>query len=702
MPPNGKPKQSQIADLLRPNPDLQRGPGDRIPGAKDGEPDIDKDFLSEELVKSFRQCIQDRAAFGFETKRRYDDEAYYGIKNEFFSNWPWPGASNFLEPITPTLVDVGVSHVHETMFRDVSKTILVEGIGKEDSPYAPLVSHVLNFEVGIDSNMIEAQGDNIFRTFQKGTGFLKTWVDFGDEFKIRNASIPIHLCFKPIYKSGCQRADVPYIHQLIPLNENEWKFRQGIGRYEHLEAVTPGWGMGEALTQEDVNLIQSQITGLDVTAADSRDMRYLVETPITHYPKGKFKALELIVTWSPKNGIIHRVVENKDLIRNMSDYWFYKNAGFAYHRSMPEILRDIQEKANYTDKQVTDAADKAITPAAFIEQGSGFDPNENMRAPTGMYEVAKGTKITFEQPNIAAIIERGNQIDRLWDKAERRTGLTEIFQGLTPERRQTATTDRLRNNKAENRFKTLLKNYGVGWRNTANIIYELTDRNIPKKKLIMILGSADYSSTKQIFPQKDAPAFGMGLNAQFNFSLAAITQGEKDEQDARHTEFLNETIKIFGNDKAALWKSYRAKAELINFKDWERIVSKPPEADIMAIDEVFQRIESGETGLQPSPFMTDQILLEYFRYRIRAHMITDRYKNYPPEQKQELDIYAQNLERIMASTKLATFEHRAKSEPDIAAGLDMMASQFGAPGAQGGQPGAGAPPPAPPMPGMGA
>ena len=89
------------------------------------------------------------------------------------------------------------------------------------------------------------------------------------------------------------------------------------------------------------------------------------------------------------------MIENKDLIRPLSDYGIWLNDGFAYNRSAPEILKDIQDKANYTDKQVTDAADKAISQPGYIEEGSGFDPNDHVRVPTGMYEVKKGTKITL-------------------------------------------------------------------------------------------------------------------------------------------------------------------------------------------------------------------------------------------------------------------------------------------------------------------
>lgn len=677
---SSRPKQSDLIRLLKPNPDLQNSPADIIPG-KQTKPDIDEDYLSEELVRTLRDCIRDRESFGFEYKRRYDDESYYGIKDKFFDNWPWPGSSNFLEPITPTLVDVGYTHIHAAMFRDKLKAVGVEGVGKEDRPYAPLVAHVLNWEFAIDSNMFEVQISNAFRTLQKGTGFVKTWVDFGDNFRMKNASVPLELVYKPIRKSGCQRQDTWFTHQLIPMDENDWKFRQGLRQdgktiYENFDLIAPGWGAGEAFSAEDSMLIKSQITGLDVSASDKRDLRYMVETHITHYPKGKFKAMELAVWWSPKHGMIHRLIENKDLIRPLSDYGIYLNPGFAYHRSLPEILRDIQEKANYTDKQVTDAADKAISSPGYIEEQSGFDPNAHVRVPSGMYEVKKGTKITFEQANMAPLIERGNQIERLWDKAKIRSGFTDIFQGLEGERAGTLGGDKIRLNKAENRFRTVLDTFGIGWANTCNIGYELTDRNIPREKLVKILGSSDYTNIEQLFPKDDQKQFGIGIEAQFNFFLAGKTQQEIEEEEFQTQNFLNENIKIYMQDKGIVWKCQRAKAELINYKDFERLVPRPPESDTMSVDEVLQRIESGEFMLQPSPLM-DSVMIEFYKFRVQSFKMTERYKNYDQRKKIELERYLAKLDSIAVGQNIARFQAQAKTDPEVAGALDEVMQRLG-------------------------
>jgi len=169
-----KPKPSEIVKLLRPNPDLEDlRPNDIIPGNQK-EPEVgDKDALSAYLQKITKQDIQDRDAFGFIEKQVYNEKAYYEQKDEFFSNWPHPNASNFIEPITSTMVDVGWDAVHSAMFSNPLKTVRVDGVGKEDKPYAPLIAHTLNWENSMESDMLQVQDMNIFRTLLRGTGFVK-------------------------------------------------------------------------------------------------------------------------------------------------------------------------------------------------------------------------------------------------------------------------------------------------------------------------------------------------------------------------------------------------------------------------------------------------------------------------------------------------------------------------------------------------
>ena len=678
-----RPKQSQLIALLRrPNPDLERKPGDIIPG-KQPEPDIgDKDALSEFLRRTMRDCVTQREDYGFQEKQAYNERTYYGIKNDFFSHWPWENASNFPEPITPTFVDVGWTQIQAAMFRNPMKTVIVSGIGKEDRPYAPLVAHTMNWENGVENELYDIQGMNAFRVLKNGTGFIKTWLDIGDDFRIRHASIPLHLVYKPIRGNGCQRDKTPYTHQLIPMNEEDWKFRKGLkigGKsvYENLDLLAPGFEPAESLMAEEMRMLQNQITGMDVEGHETKNMRYMIESHATYYPPEKLKAVEIVVWWSLRHGLIHRVIENdpdfEQKIRPLADYWLYSSDGYAYQRSLPEILRDIQEKADYTDKQVTDAADVAINPPGYIDKQREFGKENYLRAPTGLYEVERGTKIMFEERNIAAIIERGNYVDKLWDKAKIRSGFTDIFLGMEGERRSTLGGDKIRLSKAENRFQHILNTYGIGWRRTCEIQYELTNRNIPRKRLVQILGSADYSNVNQLFPAVQGEGAGMGLDRKFNFGLAGKSQIEQDEEDSNALQSTQEILlSPFGQLPAVAYKALKRRAEIRNFLDFDTILSRPPEADILSVEEVLQKIESGEIEVHPSP-LTDRQTAEYQLFKFGAFMrSSDRFREYSRTQRAVFQRYVTRLDSIRQMVIMSEAEFQARNDPAMAMALDSL------------------------------
>src|SRR3990167_11502220 len=131
------PKQSELVAQFRDKTEVDLKPNDVIPKDQP-EPDIDKDKLSEFLVKTLRNDIQDRETWGFTERMAYNEKAYNGIKDEFMQNWPYPRASAYPVPISPVLEDVGVSQIMGAMFRNPMKTLNVAGWGKEDRPYAPL------------------------------------------------------------------------------------------------------------------------------------------------------------------------------------------------------------------------------------------------------------------------------------------------------------------------------------------------------------------------------------------------------------------------------------------------------------------------------------------------------------------------------------------------------------------------------------
>src|SRR3990167_1327084 len=602
------PDYSQLLTRLRqPNPDLSQKPTDKIPG-KQVTPDVgDIKYLQECLLKSLRSCIYQRETYGFNEKRLYDVKAYYGIKDEFLMNWPWPRASAFPEPITPTLVDTGKTNIQNALFRNPLKTMLCTGVGPEDKPLAPKVVSVMNWQVGMESNMYSVQDANAFRVLLHGTGWVKTWIDIGDEFKLNNASVPIENIYVPIKSSGCQRGQTEFIHEFIPMTYNDMQFRMGlkIGSkpvYDKLDLILPGFKISESLTFEEMQMLQSQVTGLDVQQADQNDLYYMVETHCTFYPKGQYKAKELLIHWSPKGGTIHRIIENIDLVRPYAKYYVYPQPGFAYHQSLPDKIRHIQEKANYTEKQVTDAADKAIMNVGFIEEGNAFNANDSVRVPSGMYEIKKGTSIQWEPTNISAIMERGRQMDRYWELAQRLTAFNELFQGRQLETNKTLGEAQMVMNKADARFATILNIYGLGWKETCDLIYFYDDRYIPREKVVKILGATEYYSVDQIFPQEKSSQFGLNLNSKFNFSMAGKSQIDQDVEDKNTVIFCDQIVaSVFGQDKCIAWRAMKEKADTVNFHFFDNIVPKPPEADNIGFEEVIEKIMSGEYNVSPSP-----------------------------------------------------------------------------------------------------
>lgn len=675
------PNQEEAANILNQGvaPNLNRRPNDMTPQDQP-EPTIDKKALIQYLVKTTENDINDRDNFGFNSNLEYDLKAYYGIKDKFMMNWPHPNASAYPVPITPVHVDVGYTQIQNTMFRNPEKTVNVGGIGKEDRKYAPFVGAIHNWQNSVESNVYDVQSSNIFRTLLHGTGFVKTFLDVSQQFKFKHASVPLNLIYKSIKGEGCQIDDgCDHITQLIPLTENEWKFRVGLkfkGKtvYEDLDKLQPGFKPLEGINAESLKNLESQITGLDVEGQESRELRYFAETHLTYYPPNSFKPIELVVWWSLSGNMIHRVIVNKDKIRPFSDYKIYPIPGKAFHMSLPRKIRNVQEKANYTDKQVTDASDVVIQPEVFITEGSGFDPNNYVKVLNGMYEVKRDTQIKTIERNIAPILARERSIDRLWREAEQLDGFTELFQGLQTRASNTLGADRIRFTQSQGRFRTLLNTFGVGWQNTQRIQYFFNDRYMPRKKAVKILGSADYKNVEQVFPKEDQTVFGLGFAANLNYSVAGKTQDEVDYENATHEKFLNEIISLYGKDIAVVYKAMQEKADMIDYKRFEVVVNRPIEVDDIGVDEMLQRIESGEKEVIPSPVIDRLKAMQYIVTLEMFRRYNDRFKNYTPEQQATMDRLLQRLNAIYTGSTISSLGARAKNDPETALALEEVAA----------------------------
>jgi hypothetical protein len=689
------PEYPLMADRMREGtPDLSVKANDTIPGNQ-SDPDINEEDLKEVLQKSFKSIIGDRDSGRWVDKRNYEIAAYFGIKDDFYSNFPWPNSSNFPEPITPVLMDTGQSNIMASMFRNKLKTTAVSGIGPEDKRAEKFVGNVMNWQFGVECDMYQVQDATAFWTFLHGTGTVKALIDLSDEYRLKPVSVRIQNMYVPFYSKGYQKKDTDIVHQIIPWSNADYESRKllkinGKSVYEGLDELLPGFRVGQMSGSDEQKVLESQITGIDLSAEESREMRFPVETYITFYPRESTKAVELIVWWNPATGTIFRKIVNKDDIRPFSRYYLYDIPNSFYKMSLPEKIRNVQEKANYTEKQITDASDKALNQSAFMEEGNSFDPDSSARVPGGMYEIKRGTKITFETPDIGPIIARRGEIDRLWDLAERMTGLTELFQGRETDRKNTATSDRIRTRKAENRFSTIYKRYGIGWAETCEIVNFYNDRYLPREKISRILGAEDYERVEELYPKKDSRPFGFNINGKFDYSLAGLTQIEVDEIRDNNIYFLEKVIdsKLIEN-RGQLWKAYKELSEVIEFKNFEAIVEKPPEANILSVEEVLQRIESGQLEVWPDP----RVDIADYDYRLKLFKKTDKFSHFDDQQKMVLDRFIKRLEYIKIGRELASLDQQAKQNPLIAQSVNDIASKFGQPGA-----GPAAPPQEPAMP----
>ena len=131
---------------------------------------------------------------------------------------------------------------------------------------------------------------------------------------------------------------------------------------------------------------------------------------------------------------------------------------------------------------------------------------------------------------------------------------------------------------------------------------------------------------------------------------------------------------------------------MIDFKEFDTILPKPPEADNIGVEEVMQKIQSGETDIQPSPWMSEMDA-EHHRFKIMAFERTERYQDFDDSQKKTLADYFRRVEGMLFSMKLHAMQVKAQSDPEFASALSDVMNHVG-----GGMNGGGGMPPPIPVP----
>ena len=690
-------------------PTFQDKPSDMIP-QNQSDPGIDEEDLRNRVLELFQNDIRDKEEFGWVEKRSYDIAAYYGLKNRAMMNWPWPNASAFPQPLTPTLIDTGHANILASMYSNVNKLVRVKGIGREDIRKAPILESLMNWQLSTEVDMYSVQDANVFRTFIHGTGILKVMQDFNKNM-VNPVSVDIENIYLPLDATGCQVEDTDHIFHAIPLSYNDIQYRKSIqvgGKpvYRDLDEIAPGAGINNSLTREQLEYLRDIASGTSMTSKMRRDTYWLLECYLTYFqknaasgPSGPMRGLKSkeLITWiSPNGGKIQRVIENKEGIRPFADYHIYPNYGRFWSMSLPEKIRNEQEKLDYADKQNTDALDRAISPAGFFDEGMDFDPDVSQRVPGGMYPKPRDSKIDWE-PNQYVNPGFERQLDYCWDLAERKTGLTELFQGRQGSRTKTLGEAELRSNRAEVRFSTLFDRFGYGWKKTCQLVYFYDDKFIDRTKKVKVIGYADYKSIDELFPKTEGGSQGLQLggNYDFEFGGSPVTEIEKQKQDDVEFCLAQMTNPIVINNPANLWRVTEKMAQARGIENVETIITKPSEANIMSAQEAIERIVSGQTDILPRP----GIDLANYLFEIQLFAKTETFQTLDPPQKQALQVLFQRVQAMQQAAMQAQHDLQILQAGAIQAGaaghgLPMPPGPMGP-----GGPPPGGPAPAPSSPG---
>ena len=648
---------------------------------------INRDELSAYIMKKMQNDANDRDEYGWNFMREYDQLAYDGYKRK--TKEPWTNASNYSVPLTPTLVDTAHANVVGGIWANENRVVDVDGVAKEDELTAPHLEAILNWQV---LNDIEDSYDVIDKTvhaaFKNGNAAIKViqGMEGVQGSRVIWSRVPIEYLFLPVNATGAQPNQTDHIFQLIPLDENEFEHRKNLKDsngnlvYEGLEDVPQGMRSANASsTIDSLNRVRDITSGTSLGRKLTRDMYYLLECYFTFYVKsddGKSSEMvELIATVAPNGGKVLRLAENKSLDKETGEIkrpyslrWIpYPRTDRFYGDSLPWLIKQIQEELDHAHNQNINAGDIAINPPKFYKDGSGFDPETTQATPNGWYPLPNPqTDIYIPVFNINPIFERAE--DKYWEAAERRTGLTELFQGRQPDIALTATTDTFRINKSEIRFKMIYKRMEEGWRELMDLTYFYDKIYMPDETKVKVLGVADYKTVKQLFPD--------GMSGKYNFRFSSASVTEQEQQKKSVGEFYNTAAisPLVQMNPANQWRMLDMLAKSYGIRDLEIHIEKPEEVNVIPPEEAIQRIMAGQYDIEPDPGINPNNYL----MRLVQFMKTDTFKAADPEAQMAIQTLLQKVEFIRQGQMMAMNDAiRIKQGPAPMPGQPMQGGPGG-------------------------
>lgn len=616
----------------------EQEPGDRIPQVGELDVDISDDELIKYLEPAFATDLMDKEENGYHKKRIQDLEMYHGVTDPYFDNVPWPNSSNFHVPMTQVFVDEGHSRIDDLEWRDRKKIVSVQGVGREDRWKARDLEMFFNWQ-GLNDVVDFERADSAanFWALVQGTSDLKiirrNRPDFGLEVhNIRSAEYMV----VPVNRKSREAKDCERVSQIVPLGAEDLRARVATGQYRNLDAVAKSYLPG-TLRQEEYDEIRGVVSGLSLSEKQRRDTWFIVESYLSYYPLGSIRLRELIVTWSPGARKIHRKIPNEDEIRPYVEKYYYENHGMAFHFSLPEKFRAIQMKANYTDKQKTDAKDKANAPAGFYDGDSGFDPTMHVRMPTAMHRIKNLGRIEWEPVNIAAIMHGDQELKELWTLYEKAAGFTY----LTPDSR-TLGQEVLKTQRANTRFGSFYRLVNYHWKRTWDKIYEYDHKYMEPETVRRVLGPSRPNDIGKLFPKDKT--------GRFDFSIANKSIEQQEAENQNRSAFYSGVLAdpVFGGEEGNRYRLWLSKADAMGVFDFESVVKRPAQASYMTPDEVIDRLMDGEQ-LEPQPGQK----MEDYVIAMRVYIRTVGFAEVSRKIKFSFGRYLVLSEQMMATARLA-------------------------------------------------
>ena len=620
-------------------------PQDKPTDAPDGEApnNLDEDDIARCVQDDFANDVNDKEKFSWLEKREYDLRAYYMVKDYAMTRRPWPGASAYPVPITPTLMDTGKANLMASKQSDDGRWMTCQGVGEEDIRKAVPLESLLNWQLNTQIPMDEIEDLTTFRMLLNGDGMQKVMFD-PRKRSIKITSFDVENFYIPIDADGVQ-FDQNHGHcmQIIPLTANDVELRKRWGIYKNLDRMMPGAVISNG--NDRMLRLKDSIAGQDKDSRQRRGTYFMAETYKEYFPKSSTgygsngapsragaKPFYLTVWWSPNGGHIHRIVINQDKIVPFSRRRIYPNPGYFFSMSMPEKIRHIQENANYADKQNTDSMDKAIMPALFASDTSELEKSRAKRVPGGIYNLGRDQTLQYEPMPPR---ERGFefQIQRMWSEAQNLTGLIDISIGARTDTK-TLGQDQIRSYRADIRFTDLFKREQRGFKDTLDLVYHYDNKFMDRKIKVKVLGYSDYKSIDELFPSPEGIEMGLGIEGRFDFAFAGASITDRDKQKMDKMAFygsMSISPDVMSNPHDA-WNVKEALAEAYGIRDLETVITKPPEALILSAQEAIQRVVSGQTGIQLRPGInTDSYIFE-----IELFMRSETFLSLQPQLQQEI------------------------------------------------------------------